>query len=58
MGDTLDEYPRSWDFFSFLSLLCYSAVGSAASPDKSERPNFVAIMTDNQGYGDLGAYGG
>ncbi len=27
----------------------------ASAPDK---PNIVVIMTDNQGYGDLGAYGG
>ena len=26
--------------------------------DDVERPNVIVVMTDNQGYGDLGAYGG
>ena len=39
----------------FLAVLLSQLVNSAYAIDK---PNIVVIMTDNQGYGDLGAYGG
>jgi hypothetical protein len=34
-----------------LVALCYSA-------HVAEKPNIIVIMTNNQGYGDLGCYGG
>ncbi len=36
-----------------LALLCLSSASFAA-----EKPNFVIIFTDDQGYGDLGCFGG
>jgi len=39
----------------FFLLCAFLAVPLAWAQDK---PNIVVIMTDNQGYGDLGAYGG
>ena len=34
-----------------------TASGWQNSPDSAERPNFVVIFTDDQGFGDLGCYG-
>ncbi|MHA1151127.1 MAG: sulfatase-like hydrolase/transferase [Alphaproteobacteria bacterium] len=44
---------------SIMILLAYAPLSSPASgAEVAERPNVIVVMTDNQGYGDLGAYGG
>ncbi len=43
---------------SFLPvLLALASLSPSAPPSAGERPNVVLIMTDDQGYGDLGAHG-
>ncbi|NQT36413.1 MAG: arylsulfatase, partial [Planctomycetes bacterium] len=35
----------------------WTAVATAAPQNKPQRPNVLLIMTDDQGYGDLGVHG-
>jgi arylsulfatase len=44
--------PGRWLVAVVVAAICFQAVAQGS------RPNIVIIMTDNQGYGDLGAYGG
>ncbi len=41
-----------------LFVFVIAALGGAGIAFAQERPNVIVIMTDNQGYGDVGAYGG
>lgn len=43
--------------YIFLLLLVLSACDSQNTPDITEAPNIILIMTDDQGYGDLGIHG-
>jgi len=41
-----------------LHLISFLCLGSAQSLNAAEKPNFVVIFTDDQGYGDLSCFGG
>ena len=43
---------------SMLFITVFAFFSSYANAANSNKPNIVVIMTDNQGYGDLGVYGG
>jgi arylsulfatase A-like enzyme/acetyl esterase/lipase len=47
---------RRFRLFALASLLAFANF-SAAAPDANRPPNIVYILTDDQGYGDLGCYG-
>ena len=42
----------------FFLILSTVLLGLPQAYGASKKPNIVVIMTDNQGYGDLGVYGG
>lgn len=41
-----------------LFFLCFSNAAQAQLLKEKNRPNFIVIFTDDQGYGDLGCFGG
>ncbi len=44
-------------FFIFLALLILSACDSREESDSPKAPNIILVITDDQGYGDLGIHG-
>jgi len=44
-------------FESALSFAAGPVLSKEKRPEKKDKPNFVIIFTDDQGYGDLGCYG-
>lgn len=56
---TQDTLPVNKNGASLLQRLAGVGVAEAApGKTKKDKPNIVVIMADNQGYGDLGCYGG
>ena len=41
----------------FLALVSLTILLPLQAKAQSEKPNFIIIFTDDQGYGDLGTYG-
>lgn len=50
------NYKVSWPFLVAL-LLGLVGIVQAADPDRPDQPNFLFILTDDQGYADIGAHG-
>lgn len=46
----------TWRFIALFSLSCSCVVGQSVA--EVSQPNFIIILTDDQGYGDLGCFGG
>lgn len=44
-------------FYIFLAFLLIAACGSPQNHTNTERPNIILVITDDQGYGDLGIHG-
>jgi arylsulfatase len=44
-------------FFTFTCVVLALLLVRCGNPDKAEQPNVILIMTDDQGFGDLGFYG-
>jgi arylsulfatase A len=50
--------PLRWPRLFICCLLCAPPLGGvAAQPSAARRPNFVLILADDMGYGDIGPYG-
>lgn len=49
-----------WGFLPFVAAVALALVVNTASPTTAQqkKPNFIVIMTDDVGWGDLGCYGG
>lgn len=43
---------------NFLRLITFLCIGFTQSLGAAEKPNFVVVFTDDQGYGDLSCFGG
>ncbi|HEY1082276.1 MAG TPA: sulfatase-like hydrolase/transferase [Prosthecobacter sp.] len=43
-------------FFALIAQAAFAAGASGLTASKTERPNFVIILTDDHGYGDVSAY--